>query len=114
MPWVILIVSGAFETVWAVALAKTEGFTKLVPMIWFVIGAVISMGGLGIALKHIPVGTGYAVWVAVGAVTTLAYAVITGAETLTVAKLFLVLGIVACVAGLNILSDPAVGPNARP
>ena len=63
------------------------------------------MGGLGLALKHIPVGTGYAVWVAVGAVTTLIYAVATGAESLTLMKLLLVLGIVACVAGLNFLSE---------
>lgn len=105
MAWVILIVSGAFETVWAVALAKTEGFTKLLPMVWFAVGAIISMGGLGLALRSIPVGTGYAVWVAVGAVTTLAYSVATGAESLTVAKAFLVLGIIACVAGLNVLSD---------
>ncbi|MDO5700969.1 MAG: SMR family transporter [Bowdeniella nasicola] len=106
MAWLILIVSGMFETVWAVALAKMEGFSNLAPLPWLLIGAVISMGGLGLALKSIPVGTGYAVWVAVGAVTTLIYSVATGAEALTVVKVLLVLGIIACVGGLNLVSEP--------
>ncbi len=65
MAWLILIISGgAFEAVWAVALSKSEGFTRPVPIVVFVVAAVISMAGLGIALRDLPVGTGYAVWVA--------------------------------------------------
>ncbi|MDO4606370.1 MAG: multidrug efflux SMR transporter [Bowdeniella nasicola] len=103
--WIVLILSGLCETIWAVNLARTEGFTKLVPLIWVVVGAVVSMGGLAWALKSIPVGTGYAVWVGVGAVTTALYAWASGAESMTLIKALLLLGIVACVAGLHMVES---------
>lgn len=104
MSWIVLIVSGALEAVWANALARSEGFTRLVPVVVFFVAAALSMGGLGYALRDIPVGTGYAVWVAIGAVTTVAYAAATGAETLTIVKVLLLLGIVGCVIGLKLVS----------
>jgi quaternary ammonium compound-resistance protein SugE len=104
MAWVILMVSGAMEAVWAVALSQSEGFTKLKPSILFFVGLALSMGGLGYALRSIPVGTGYAVWVGIGAVTTAAWSLARGYEAVTGLKIFFLLGIVACVIGLQLVS----------
>ena len=87
------------------ALGKSEGFTKLWPTVVFAVGCVISMGGLAIALRDIPTGTGYAVWVAVGASLTVIYAMITGQEPVSVIKILLLLGIVGCVIGLKLVGD---------
>jgi len=103
--WIILIISGAFEAVWATALGKSEGFTKLWPSVIFFVGCAISMGGLALALREIPTGTGYAVWVAVGASLTVIYAMVTGAEQASLVKILLLIGIVACVIGLKLVSD---------
>lgn len=105
MPWIILVVSGMFEAVWATALSKSEGFTKLIPVLVFLFGAAVSMGGLAYALKTIPVGTGYAVWVGIGAGTTAIWAFTTGAEAVSILKVLLILGIIACVIGLKLVSD---------
>ncbi|WP_197374267.1 DMT family transporter [Mycolicibacterium baixiangningiae] len=105
MSWLILIVSGAFEAVWAVALSKSEGFTRPVPIAIFVVAVVISMAGLGIALRELPIGTGYAVWVGIGAVLTVAYSLSTGAESFSLIKVALILGIVGCVVGLQLVSE---------
>ncbi|TFV56803.1 multidrug efflux SMR transporter [Mycobacterium sp. PS03-16] len=105
MAWVILLVSGAFEAVWAIALSKSEGFTRPVPVVVFLVAALISMGGLGIALRDLPVGTGYAVWVGVGAALTVLYALVTGAESASLIKVALLLGIVVCVVGLQLVSQ---------
>lgn len=105
MSWIILIVSGMLEAVWATALGKSEGFTKPVPSIVFVVGLVLSMGGLAWALRELPVGTAYAVWVGIGAALTVTYAMVTGDEPASVIKVVLILGIVACVVGLKLVSD---------
>lgn len=70
--WIILIVFGLFEAVWVTAMSRSEGFTRL-PSFVFAVSCLISMGGLAIALKDIPVGTRYAVRTAVGAATTVAW-----------------------------------------
>ena len=103
MAWVILVVSGAMEAVWATALGKSEGFSKLGPSVVFVIGCALSMFGLAVAMKSLPVGTAYAVWVGIGAVLTVAYAMATGDEPLSIAKIVLLLGIIGCVIGLKVL-----------
>src|SRR5690606_37825201 len=63
MAWVVLIASGLLETAWAIALDRSAGFTRLIPSIVFLVTLVLSMVGLAWALREIPVGTGYAVWV---------------------------------------------------
>ena len=68
MSWIILIVAGLFETAWALALKESEGFSKVQPTVVFLVTVVISMVLLAIALKDLPVGTGYAVWTGIGAV----------------------------------------------
>ncbi len=105
MAWFVLIVSGLFEAVWATALSNSQGFTKLVPSVIFGIAVAISMGGLAWSMKTIPVGTGYAVWVGIGAVTTAAWAMASGAESASLLKVLFLLGIVGCVAGLHLVSS---------
>ncbi len=102
LSWVVLAVSGLFEAVWATALSRSEGFTKLVPSVVFIVAVVISMGGLAWALKEIPVGTGYAVWVAIGAATTVIWAMATGAEAVSIIRVLLLAGLIACVIGLKL------------
>lgn len=101
MHWVVLVASGIFEAVWATALSKAEGLTRLVPSLVFVAASLVSLCGLAYALREIPVGTGYAVWTAIGAAATAIWAMMTGAETVDVLKIVFIFGIVACVAGLK-------------
>ena len=70
MSWLILIVAGLFEIGWAGGLKYTEGFTRLVPSVLTIGAMVVSLGLLGLALKTLPIGTAYAIWVGVGAVGT--------------------------------------------
>ncbi|MCE0486521.1 DMT family transporter [Ornithinimicrobium sediminis] len=103
MSWLVLIVAGVFEAVWATALGRSEGFTRLGPTVVFAVALVISMAGLGYAMRELPVGTSYAVWVAVGASLTVAYAMATGTEPVSLARVLLILGIVGCVVGLKVV-----------
>ena len=104
MAWIVLIVSGLFEAAWATALGRSEGLSKLVPSIIFVVTMVISLFGLGYAMRTLPTGTSYAVWTAIGATTTVVFAMATGTEPFHVVRLLLVLGIVGCVVGLKLVS----------
>jgi quaternary ammonium compound-resistance protein SugE len=104
MAWWILIVSGVLEAVWATALSKSAGFTRLVPSVIFVVALALSMGGLAIAMRTLPPGTSYAVWVGIGAVLTIAFAMLTGAESASVIKVLLMLGVVGCIVGLKVVT----------
>ncbi|BBY43840.1 ligand-binding protein SH3 [Mycolicibacterium celeriflavum] len=104
MAWLILVVSGVLEAVWASALSKTEGFTRVGPSAVFVVALVLSMVGLGFAMRSLPPGTSYAVWVGIGAALTVAYAMITGAESASPIKVLLIVGIIGCVVGLKAVS----------
>jgi quaternary ammonium compound-resistance protein SugE len=101
--WVILVLSGILEAVWATALGKSEGFTKLWPTVVFGVTLVASMGVLAWAMRDIPTGTAYAVWVGIGAALTVAYAMITGAEPFSIVRMLLILGLVGCVVGLKLV-----------
>ncbi len=103
MSWFVLVLSGVLEAVWATALGRSEGFSRLVPSVVFVVALVLSMAGLAFAMRDLPVGTSYAVWVGIGAVLTVAYAMATGAESVSVVKVLLLAGIVGCVIGLKVL-----------
>lgn len=102
MAWLVLFVSGVLEAVWAVALGRTEGFTRLTPSIVFVVAITASMGGLAFAMRTLPIGTAYAVWVGIGAALTVAFGMATGDEAVTVVKVLLLVGLVACVVGLKL------------
>ena len=103
LSWIVLILSGVLEAVWATALGKSEGFSRLWPSVVFAVGVVLSMVGLAYAMRQLPVGTAYAVWVGIGAVLTVAYAMATGEEAVSALKILLLGGIVACVIGLKVL-----------
>ena len=103
MAWIVLIVSGVLETMWAAALAQSKGFTRLVPSVVFGVALVLSMAGLAYALRSIPVGTGYAVWVGIGAVGASAYGMVTLGEPATAARLLCLVAIVGGVVGLKFL-----------
>jgi quaternary ammonium compound-resistance protein SugE len=103
--WIVLIASGVLEAVWATALGKSEGFTKLAPSILFGVAIVVSMAGLAYAMREIPIGTAYAVWVGIGAALTVAYSMATGGEAVSWLKIALILGLVGCVVGLKLVSD---------
>ena len=105
MYWLVLIVSGMFEAVWAIALGKSEGFSKLVPSIIFCVGLLISMGGLAYAMKEIPTGTAYAIWVGIGASIAVIYSMATGAEPFSMLKMLFILGLVGCIIGLKAVSN---------
>ena len=104
MSWIVLVISGVLEAVWATALGRSEGFTRLVPSVVFAVALVLSMGGLAYAMRTLPIGTSYAVWVGIGASLTVAFGMLTGAEAFSVLRLALVAGIVGCVIGLKVIS----------
>lgn len=107
MSWLVLILSGALEAVWAAALHRAStlrGRRRIAPAALFLAAAAASTGGLAFAMRSIPTGTAYAVWVGVGVVLTSAYAIATKVERPTAARLLLLAGIAACVAGLKVVA----------
>ena len=104
MAWLVLVISGVLEAVWATALGMSEGFTKLVPSIVFGGTLILSMAGLAYAMRDLPVGTSYAVWVGIGAVLTVTYAMITGEESVSLIKAALIVVLIGCIVGLKLVS----------
>ncbi len=102
MAWIVLILSGMLEAGWALSLKASHGFTKLWPSVGFVVMLVLSMVGLSIALKSLPVGVAYGVWVGIGASLTAVLAVVLFDEPVTVLKVISLVLIVAGVVGLNL------------
>lgn len=102
MYWLVLVVSGVLEAVWATALGKSDGFSRLTPSVVFGVAAAASFAGLAYAMRGLPVGTAYAVWVGIGASLTAGYAMWSGDEPVSVARVLLLLGLVACVVGLKV------------
>ncbi len=106
MAWVVLFVAGLFEVGWAIGLKYTEGFTRLWPTVGTLVSVVVSMGLLGVALRTLPVGTGYAVWTGIGTVGTAVLGIILFREPATAARLFCIALIVAGIVGLKLVSAP--------
>lgn len=106
MAWLILIVAGLFEVGWAIGLKYTDGFTRLWPSVLTLLAIAISMGLLGIAMKSLPTGTAYSVWVGIGAVGTVALGIVLFGEPANAARLVSVAFIVAGIIGLK-LATPA-------
>jgi quaternary ammonium compound-resistance protein SugE len=104
--WLILFVAGLCEIGWAVGLKYTEGFTRLVPTVLTAGAMVVSLVLLGIALKTLPVGTGYAVWTGIGAVGTAILGIVLLGESMEPARLVSIGLIVAGIVGLK-LATPA-------
>lgn len=108
MAWLVLIGAGVMESAWAIALDKAQGFSQIGPSIVFFIALALSMGGLAFALKTLPLGTAYAVWVGIGAALTVIYSMATGDEPVNALRIILIAGLIFCVIGLKFLS----GDNA--
>ncbi len=104
--WLVLIVAGLFEVGWAIGLKYTAGFTRLWPTVWTALALVLSMALLGAAVKSLPVGTAYAVWVGIGAVGTATLGVVLLGEVASLGRVASIALIVAGIVCLK-LSTPA-------
>jgi quaternary ammonium compound-resistance protein SugE len=104
MAWVYLVLAGVLEVVWAVGLKYSEGFSKLWPSVITLVATVASFWLLALALKHLPLGTGYAIWVGIGAVGTAFVGMLIFKEPATVARLMCIGLIVAGIIGLKLTS----------
>ena len=107
MAWVYLIIAGLLEIGWAIGLKYTDGFTRLWPSVWTIIGMLLSFGLLSIALKTIPVGTGYAVWTGIGAAGTAIIGMVFLGEPKDIGRMLCLGLIVAGVIGLKWFTKPA-------
>ena len=106
MAWIILVLAGLFEVGWAIGLKYTEGFTRLGPTIWTILAMIISLWLLGVAMKSLPLGTAYSIWVGVGAVGTVTLGIVLLGESVSAGRLISVAFIIAGIIGLK-LATPA-------
>jgi quaternary ammonium compound-resistance protein SugE len=104
MPWLLLVLAGLLEVGWAIGLKYTEGFTRIGPTIATVAAMVASLALLGVAMKSLPVGTSYAVWVGVGAVGTAILGIVLLGEPANAGRLVSLGFIVAGIVGLKLAS----------
>lgn len=107
MAWIILVVAGLFEVGWAIGLKYTAGFSRFWPTAGTVLAMIVSLWLLGIAMKSLPVGTAYAVWVGVGAVGTVLLGILLFGESASAGRLMSVALIVAGIAGLKLATPPS-------
>lgn len=102
MSWLVLVLSGVLEAVWATALGRSQGLSRLVPSVVFGAALAASMAGLAYAMRALPVGTSYAVWVGIGAVLTVVYAMATGEEPVSALRILFLSMIIGGVLGLEL------------
>ncbi len=104
MHWLFLIIAGIFETCWAVSLKYSQGFTKPIPSVITVAGMIASFYFLSMALKHLPLGTAYAIWTGIGIVGTLILGIVLFHESISIPQILCVSLIVVGIIGLKLLS----------
>lgn len=102
MDWIILVAAGVLEVGWAIGLKYTAGLTRLWPTVWTVLAMILSVGLLGIAMKSLPVGTAYAVWVGIGAIGTAVMGIVLFDEPANLLRLLSLLLIFAGIVGLKL------------
>ena len=105
--WMLLLVAGLLEVVWAIGLKYTDGFSRLVPSLITITAMIASVWLLALALKGIPVGTGYAVWTGIGAVGTAILGIALFGEAASAARIACIGLIVAGILGLKMVSGDA-------
>lgn len=105
MAWVYLIVAGLFEIGWAMGLKYTDGFTRLWPSVWTALSMALSVWLLAIALRTIPIGTGYAVWTGIGAAGTAVAGMILFGESRAVIRIASIVVILAGITGLKLSTE---------
>ncbi len=104
MPWIILFFAGLFEVAWAVGMKYTQNWTKPVPIVFTIGCMIVSFYLLSVAIKHIPVGTAYAVWTGIGTVGTVIYAILFFKESSDIYRIICILLIIAGIIGLKIIT----------
>lgn len=104
MHWLVLFIAGLFEIAWAVGLKYSEGFSKLWPSVFTVISMIISMGLLAYSVKHLPVGTAYAVWTGIGAVGTAILGMFLFNESKEFIRIFFIFLIIVGIVGLKLFT----------
>lgn len=104
MSWIILVLAGLFEIGWAIGLKYTEGFTKFWPTVGTVTAMVVSVGLLGVAMRELPVGTAYALWVGIGAVGTVILGILLLGDAASPGRLLSLGLIIAGIIGLKLAS----------
>ncbi|WP_018150858.1 quaternary ammonium compound efflux SMR transporter SugE [Leeia oryzae] len=102
MNWSILLVAGLLEVGWAIGLKYTDGFSQFWPSVWTVLSMMLSVTLLGVAMKSLPVGTAYAVWVGIGAIGTAVMGMLLFNEPATLVRLLSLLLIFAGIVGLKV------------
>lgn len=102
--WILLVVAGLFETGWAVGLKYTDGFSRLLPTLGVLIALLISMVILAVAVRDLPIGTAYPVWVGIGAIGTVIYGLVFLNEPATLPRLLFVSLLVISIVGLKMTS----------
>ena len=102
MAWLMLLLAGLFEVAWAIGLKYTEGFTRFWPSVGTLAAMIVSVVLLGVAMKSLPVGTSYAVWVGVGAVGTAILGIVLFGEAASPGRLASLALIVAGIVGLKL------------
>ncbi|KAF0814994.1 Quaternary ammonium compound-resistance protein SugE [Andreprevotia sp. IGB-42] len=101
-PWISLILAGLFEVAWALALKASHGFSKPMPTLLFAVTAAASMALLAYAMKHLPVGTAYAIWTGIGAVGTVILGIFWFGDPVNAMRIVSILLILAGIVGLKI------------
>lgn len=104
MKWLILVIAGLFEVWWAIGLKFSQGFTKLVPSIFTVIGMIASFYFLSLALKNLPLGTAYAIWTGIGTIGTVILGIILFNEPIDIVRLICIGFILIGIVGLKLVS----------
>jgi len=102
MSWAILVAAGLLEVVWAIGLKYTEGFTRLWPTVGTVLAMILSVLLLGMAMKSLPVGTAYAVWVGIGAIGTAIFGILLFGESANLGRLLSLSFIFVGIVGLKL------------
>ena len=104
MHWIYLFIAGMFEISWAVGLKFTHGFTHIIPSILTLIGMIASFYFLALALKHLPLGTAYAIWTGIGTIGTVVFGIILFKEPVTAMRLVCIALIISGITGLKLLT----------
>ncbi len=102
--WILLLVAGLLETGWAVGLKYTEGFTRFWPSVWTILAMIASMGLLALAVRDLPTGTAYPVWVGIGAVGTAIFGMVYLGESMAPARIFFLVLLTVSILGLKWVS----------
>lgn len=104
MAWLVLVVSGLLEAVWATALGASDGLKRRGPTVVFLVAMALSMVGLAYAMQFLPTGTAYAIWTGIGAVLTVVVAAVRGTEPLTAVRSLLLVVLIGSIIGLKAVS----------